>query len=170
MKNFFEKHREIIVYIFVGLLTTVVSYGVKFAILYPVSYAMSIDLSVSSDPKVSLLRGVAQSVGWAAAVVFAFFPNKKWVFQNEESDKKKVFAQFIKFVASRVSTYFVELGINILLPMLLIACGYKTFHFIIDIDADLMSTPICIVVITVLNYIISKLLVFKKKKDDAINE
>ena len=72
----------------------------------------------------------------------------------------------MKFVASRISTYFVELAINILLPMLLIACGYKTFHFIIDIDADLMATPICIVVITVLNYLISKLLVFKKKKTE----
>ncbi len=165
MKKLSPKHREIIVYIFVGLLTTLVSYGVKFAILYPVSYAMSIDLSGLSDPRASVLRGVAQSVGWAAAVVFAFFPNKKWVFRSEESDKKTVAVQFLKFVASRVSTYFVELAINILLPMLLIACGYKTFHFIIDVDADLMSTPICIVVITVLNYIISKLIVFRRKKD-----
>ena len=166
MKKLFEKYREIIVYIFVGLLTTIVSYGVKFAILYPVSYAMSIDLSVSSDPRVSILRGIAQTVGWAAAVVFAFIPNKKWVFRNEENDKKRVFAQFVKFVASRISTYFAELAMNVLLPMLLLACGYKTFRFIIDIDADLMSMPICIVVITVLNYIISKLLVFRKKKDE----
>lgn len=167
MKKLWEKYREIIVYIIVGLLTTMVSYGVRLAILYPVSFALSLDLA-SQEPamvaQVSLLRTVAQSLGWVAGVVFAFIPNKKWVFRNEEGGKT-LWAQFGKFVASRVGTYFVELGLAVLVPMLIIACGYQPFTFIITVDADLIATAISIVVVTVLNYILSKLLVFKGKKN-----
>ncbi len=167
MKKIWEKYREIIVYIIVGLLTTVVSYGVRLAILYPVSFALSLDLA-SNEPammaQVSLLRTVAQSLGWVAGVVFAFIPNKKWVFRNEEGGKT-LWAQFGKFVASRIGTYFVELGLAVLVPMLLIACGYQSFTFIVTVDADLIATAISIVVVTVLNYILSKLLVFRSKKN-----
>ena len=166
MKKLFEKYREIIVYIIVGLLTTVVAYGVRLAILYPFAAILNLDLNATDGAmvaKVSALRTVAQTVGWVAGVVFAFIPNKKWVFRNNEGGKT-VWAQFIKFVASRVGTYFVELALAVLLPMGLIACGYKSFHFILEIDADMLSMGISMVLVTVLNYVLSKLLVFKKSK------
>jgi putative flippase GtrA len=165
MKKLWEKYREIIVYVIVGLLTTAVSYGVRLAILYPVAFALSLDLA-STDPaivaQVSVLRTVAQSLGWVAGVCFAFIPNKKWVFRNEEGGKR-LWAQFGKFVASRIGTYFVELGLAVLLPMILVACGYQACTFILTVDADLLSGAISIVLVTVLNYVLSKLLVFKNK-------
>lgn len=172
MKKLFEKYREIIVYIIVGLLTTVVAYGVRLAILYPFAAILSLDLAseeAAMVAKVSVLRTVAQSIGWVAGVVFAFIPNKKWVFQNEEGGKT-LWAQFGKFVASRVGTYFVELGLAVLLPMALIALGYKTFTFIIAIDADMISMLVSMVLVTVLNYVLSKLLVFRKKRSNEAQD
>ena len=167
MKKLFEKYREIIVYIIVGLLTTVVSYGVRFAVLYPGAAIFDLDLSAADDTamvaKVSVLRTAAQTAGWVAGVCFAFIPNKKWVFRNNENDKKTVWTQFGAFVASRIGTYFVELGLAVLFPLLLNILGYRPFRFIIDIDADLLSTVISMVLVTVLNYILSKLLVFRRK-------
>ncbi len=90
MKKFFEKYREIIVYILVGLATTVVAYGVRLLILYPGAAILSLDLAspdTAMIAKVSVLRTVAQSLGWVAGVVFAFIPNKKWVFRNDEGGK-----------------------------------------------------------------------------------
>ncbi len=168
MKKLFRKYREIIVYIAVGLMTTVVAYGVRLLILYPFAAMLSFDLNsmdAAMVAKVSALRTVAQTVGWIAGVIFAFIPNKKWVFRNEESEKKTVLKQFGAFVMSRLGTYFVELGLAVLMPMLLIACGYKTFRFIIDVDADMMSMAISMVLVTALNYVLSKLLVFRKKKE-----
>ena len=168
MKKIFEKYREIIVYIIVGLMTTVVAYGVRLLILYPFAAMLSLDLNATDAAmvaKVSVLRTVAQTVGWIAGVVFAFIPNKKWVFRNEDNEKKTVMKQFGAFVASRIGTYFVELGLAVLMPMILIACGYKTFHFMIDVDADMLSMAISMVLVTVLNYVLSKLLVFRKKKE-----
>ena len=163
MKKLFEKYREIIVYIGVGLLTTVVAYGVRFAVLYPFASMLSIDLSVNSADA-TVLRTVAISLGWVAGVIFAFFTNKSWVFQDKVSGKGAVWAQFGKFTLSRLSTYFVEWGLGALLPMLMIACGFEPFEFIIKIDADMITTAVSVVLVTVLNYILSKLLVFTKKK------
>lgn len=165
MKKLWEKYREIIVYIIVGLLTTIVAYGVRFAVLYPVAAAMSLDLGNNGDYRVAVLRTVAISLGWVAGVIFAYFTNKKWVFRDTVSGKSEVAKQFGKFVASRLGTYFVEWGIGVLVPMLLIACGFKAFHFIIDVDADMIATLVSIVVVTALNYILSKLLVFRKKSE-----
>lgn len=164
MKKLFEKYRELIVYVIVGLLTTVVAYGVRFAVLYPLAAVLSLSLDDNGDIRVGVLRTVAISIGWVAGVIFAYFTNKKFVFRDKVSEKKAVIRQFFKFVASRVGTYFVEWGIGVLVPMLLISCGFAGFRFVIDIDADMMATLISVVVVTVLNYILSKLLVFKKEK------
>lgn len=165
MKNFWKKHREIIVYIIVGLLTTAVSYGTRFATLYPFASLLSLDLSSSTDASVSLLRTVAVSLGWAVGVIFAFFANKYWVFRDELRGKSATGKQFGKFVVSRLGTYFVEWGIGVLVPVALIALGYTPFHFVINIDADMIATAISVVVVTVLNYILSKMLVFRKKNE-----
>ena len=170
MKELFKKYREIIVYIIVGLMTTAVSFGVRFAVIYPFASILSLDLTATSGAdvaKVSMLRTVAVSLGWAAGVIFAYFTNKHWVFQDKVKGKAATAKQFGKFVASRVGTYFVEWGISVLLPMLLIACGYKAFTFIINVDADMLAAIVSAVVVTVLNYIISKLLVFRKKENKS---
>ena len=170
MKNIWNKYREIIVYIIVGLMTTVVSFGVRFAVIYPFASILSLDLNATvgeAAAKVSVLRTVAVSVGWAAGVIFAYFANKHWVFRDTVKGKSETAKQFGKFVASRIGTYFVEWGISVLVPMLLIACGYTGFYFIINVDADMLAALISAVVVTVLNYILSKLLVFKKKKNSS---
>ena len=185
MRKVFAKYREIIVYIGVGLLTTLVAYGVRFAVLYGFEGIFKAtfeaifkaiadltgetweteELIAAADlAAASTLRTVAVSLGWIAGVIFAFFTNKWWVFRDKVKEKGKVAAQFGKFVGSRVGTYFVELGIGVLVPMILLACGYKDFHFIVNITPDLIATAVSVVVVTVLNYILSKLLVFGKKK------
>ncbi len=164
MKKLFEKYREIIVYIIVGLATTVIAYGVRFAVLYPVAAAMGLDLGNTEDVKVSLLRAVATSAGWCVGVVFAYFANKVWVFRDKVKGAARLWIQFGKFTLSRLSTYFVELGIGVFVPWLLLICGYQSFKFIIMIDADMIATAISMVVVTVLNYILSKLLVFKRQR------
>ena len=66
---------------------------------------------------------------------------------------------------ARVFSCLLELAIAVGLPLLRTKAGYKPFRFIIEVDADKMTTVISIVFITVLNYVLSKLLVFRKKKE-----
>ena len=165
MKKFFIKYREIIVYLIVGVLTTLVSYGVRFAVLYGGAALLGIDLGDATAGNTVALRAAAPTIGWAVAVLFAFYPNKIWVFKDEDKEKKRTVIQFFEFVGSRVGTYFAEMGLAVLFPMLLAALGYKTFHFIIDVDADVMTAVVSMIIITILNYVLSKFLVFRKKKE-----
>ena len=163
IKKLFEKYREIIVYIGVGLLTTLVAYGVRFAVLYPFAALLSIDLGVN-NAEATVLRTAAITVGWVAGVIFAFFTNKSWVFQDKVKGTRAVLIQFGEFTLSRLFTYFIEVGIGVGIPALLIALGYKPFKIIITFDADLIALGFSVVIVTILNYILSKLLVFRKKK------
>ena len=160
-----EKYREIIVYIIVGLMTTVVAYGIRLGIIYGCAPMLGIDLSAQGGDA-AMLRTVAVSLGWVAGVIFAFFTNKSWVFRDKVSGRRAVLSQFGEFTLSRVFTYFVELGLGVGVPPLLTALGYKPFKIILTFDADLIATGVSVVLVTVLNYILSKLLVFRKKKTE----
>ena len=163
MKELFKKYRELIVYIIVGLMTTAVAYGIRLGIIYGFSPILGIDLSAEGG-KAAVLRTVAVSIGWVAGVIFAFFTNKSWVFQDKVSGKRAVLVQFGEFTLSRLFTYFVEVGIGVGIPALLIALGYKPFKIIITFDADIIALGFSVVIVTILNYILSKLLVFRKKQ------
>lgn len=163
MKELFKKYREIIVYIIVGLMTTVVSYGIRLGVIYGFAPVLGIDLAADGG-RAAVLRTVAVTAGWVAGVIFAFFTNKSWVFQDKVSGKSAVLVQFGEFTLSRLFTFFIEWGLGVGVPALLNALGYQPFKLILTFDADLIATGISVVLVTILNYILSKLLVFRKKQ------
>ena len=91
---------------------------------------------------------VSNVITWMIAVYFAFAINKKFVFESN----KKVTGELIQFYGGRIVTLFVEQAI--------------LYIFIIRMSFDnLIVKMIAQVVIIILNYIISKFIVFKKEKD-----
>lgn len=134
MQEFLRKHREIIAYLIVGVLTTVVSWIV---------YAL---LRIVMDMNDPLQVQIAVFMRWFAGVLFAYFTNRKYVFQSR--DPKMLF-EFLKFVGSRVTTLLSDMFIMWLMVSVL---GIN----------DWIATLTSAVVVTVLNYIFSKMLVFKK--------
>ena len=164
-KELFQKYREIIVYIIVGLLTTIVAYGFRLGVVYGFAPILGIDLAEAGG-RAAGLRAVGTTVGWVAGVIFAFFTNKIWVFRDNVKGKRAVLIQFGEFTLSRLFTYFIEVGIGVGIPALLIALGYKPFKIILTFDADLIALGFSVVIVTILNYILSKLLVFRKKKEN----
>ena len=91
---------------------------------------------------------VSNVVTWIIAVYFAFAINKKFVFESN----KKVTGELIQFYGGRIVTLFAEQAI--------------LYIFIIRLSFDnLIIKLIAQVVIIILNYIISKFIVFKKEKN-----
>ena len=134
------KYREILVYIIVGGMTTVVSWGCKFlwgAIFYS---GVSIP-TVAQNTVLVIVENVA-------GILFAYFPNRKWVFQSKDPN---IFREFTGFVGSRLGTWGLSYVLNLLLTNVL------------HIDYRI-TTIIVGVVVVIGNYIISKFLVFRKKK------
>ena len=133
----FRKYRELIAYVIVGGLTTVVS----MALYYGSTWAFL-------DGSDALQVQIANVISWIGAVAFAYVTNRVFVFQSHST---AVFREIVSFVSSRVLTLLLDMGC-----MWLMVTAIGVDHRI----AKLVS----MVLVTVGNYVISKLLVFKKEK------
>lgn len=134
------KHREIIVYLIVGVLTTIFAWGIKFL--------WNIVFYAGTAHPLPVQTTILTIVEFVAGVAFAYPTNRKWVFR---STNPNILKEAAGFVAARLAT----LGIQMLLNLLLINVMNVNFY---------VATVLISVVVVVSNYVFSKLLVFRKKK------
>lgn len=132
--NIYHKNEEIWNYLIVGFLTTIVSIGsyALFARIMKISYIYSNVFS------------------WVAAVLFAYFANRIFVFHSNENNKIK---EFLKFTTSRLATLLID---TLCMILLIEICKIN----------DMISKIIVQFIIVILNYVLSKLLVFKPNKKE----
>ena len=148
MKQLLRKlvNRETVTYLIFGVLTT----GVNYLVFFVLNYLFGEDLA--------LLHNAA---AFAAAVLFAFVPNKLWVFESKSWQPAVALREFGAFVGARLTSFGIE--------ELLLWAAKDLLHagrYLILGLSGLSIAKILISVLTViLNYIFSKLLVFKKRKD-----
>ncbi len=91
---------------------------------------------------------VSTIISWIAAVLFAFITNKYFVFKTE---KKGIVKELFLFVLMRLFSLLVDIALMFIMVDLL------------NIN-DLVAKVVANVVIIVLNYVLSKLIIFKKEK------
>lgn len=132
------KHREIIVYLIVGVMTTLVSWIASFL------------LKLFLDSGHVFQNFLINTGGWIAGVCFAYPTNRIFVFR---STNPRILAEFLGFSASRLSTW--------ILDILVMALTVNVF----SMDYWIAKIFISSVLVTVLNYVISKLLIFRSKKE-----
>lgn len=137
IKELYLKYKEVINYLIFGVLTTVVSLVV---------YYISVFTFLNPEDAVQLQ--VANILSWIAGVAFAYFTNRKYVFESKENNKLK---EAGKFVLARV--------ITLVMDMIIMWLGVTVLHL-----NDKIIKLISQVVIIVSNYIFSKLFVFKEKE------
>jgi len=135
----FHKYREQIVYVIVGLMTTIVSWGTHFLL-----FSMRAHLFILA------------TLPTVVAIAFAFFTNKWWVFRSVAKDFETVFREAITFVGSRgIMGLFEAISILVLVNL-----GFDRIFFSTEaFDARLVVS----VVVVIGNYFISKFWVFKQK-------
>ena len=132
------KHREILVYLIVGGLTTLVSWAAKF--LWNLAF-----YGGTPDPT-ALQNTILSVVENAAGIAFAYPTNRRWVFQSKNPN---ILAEAVSFVGSRLLTMLLGWLLNLL------------FTNVLGVPM-MVSTVIASVFVVVVNYVISKLLVFRK--------
>ncbi|MCD8077666.1 MAG: GtrA family protein [Lachnospiraceae bacterium] len=130
---FYQKHREVLLYLLFGGLTTFISIG---------SYGYLIWLGV--EP---LLANV---ISWILAVLFAYVTNSTWVFEARPQGWGERCRQIFSFYGGRVATLLLEEAILLLFVELL---GWNAM--LVKVAGQ--------VLVVAANYIISKLWVFRKK-------
>lgn len=139
IKELYVKYKEIINYLIFGVLTTLVNLITKYILLFTVL-----------NPTNGFQLQIAIIVSWIVAVIFAYFTNRKFVFESKNQNKLK---EFMSFVVARIATLLLEMFIM------------WFFVTLLKLNSDLyviIFTLVAQVAVVIGNYIFSKLFVFKK--------
>lgn len=131
-----RRHRELVSYVFWGAMTTVVNYVVYFLL----------------TEGLQIYYLTSNSIAWALSVLFAYFVNKLYVFQSRNWAWRVALRELWQMVASRLFSLGLEMGILWLFVDVLL-CP----HGVVKLIAN--------VVVVIVNYILSKFIIFKKKAD-----
>lgn len=132
MKNLYKKYKDIFYYVVFGVLTTLVNIAVYWLAAHPVG-----------------LKTVPSSIiAWVAAVLFAYVTNRKWVFHSEAETVTAITREVIYFFLCRFATGVIDW-----------AFMYITVDLLHMNDVVMKFTANVIVI--VLNYVASKLVIFK---------
>lgn len=172
LRGLCEKHREILLYLVFGVLTTLVSWVVYYGVLIGGRAALGIPAEETTTGRYLALYTVAQVIQWIAAVLFAFFTNKKWVFTSADASTATS-RQLVTFAGSRLVTFFLDYGITYGGTLALAACFPNMVGVLLLGKernlAELLSKAAAAVIVVIANYVFSKLLVFRRKKDEPQN-
>lgn len=133
-RSLWEKYRSILIYLIFGVLTTAVNYLV---------YIPCLNL-------LGLKASVSNVIAWCVAVLFAFLTNKPFVFESKDWSVKTVVPEFTKFVGTRVASGLME---TVILMVAVDMLGWN----------GVIWKLVTSVIVVILNYIGSKLLVFRRK-------
>ena len=131
----YKKYKEIIVYLVFGVLSTIVNFVSYFIF----ARVIGIDEVISSG------------LSWLCAVIFAYITNKIFVFNSKTSTAKQLIKEAITFISCRVVSG--------------IFCDVGTFAIMVKVLRinDMIAKVITQVMVVIVNYIFSKLVIFKKR-------
>ena len=134
IKELFIKYKSLISYAFFGVLTTLINWA-SYYLFYDV-------LGVANVP--------STIIAWGLAVAFAFITNKVLVFDSKSFDRKTLIYETLTFIAARVATGLLDVLIMFVAVDVLLGNA-------------MVWKLISNIIIIILNYILSKLMIFRKK-------
>ena len=140
IKKIYQKYKEIVNYLIFGFLTTVISLGTY--------YLLTMTILNPNNP---IELQITNVISWIVAVNFAYFTNRKYVFNSKN---KKIFSEMIKFYLARIASLLIDM---LLMYILVSKLKYN----------DKIMKIIVQIVVIVMNYIFSKVIIFKKIEGEA---
>ncbi len=130
--DLYNKYKEVLLYLFFGVLTTIVSL---------VSYYICSEI-------LEIHYLISNVISWIFAVAFAYVTNRVWVFESKTKDIKSILKEIFTFVNCRLLSGFIDMIVMFLLVDAL------------NINA-LYAKIFTQVIVVILNYVFSKLIIFK---------
>lgn len=128
-----KKYKEVIMYLIFGVLTTLINI-VSFYIM----------------DKLGISLYVNNTIAWILSVLFAFVTNKLFVFESKDMKPKVILKEGISFFGFRLLSYFVDM-----FCIFLLVDVFKVNKLIAKVVGN--------VIVIIINYIFSKLFIFKKE-------
>ncbi len=135
MLDFIKKHRGVILYLLFGALTTLVNIASYWLFAHPLA----------------LNTLISTILAWVVSVIFAFFTNKLIVFEARGNGVRRFLYELGAFLLARVATGALDVAIMLV------------FVDILHLN-DIVIKIVSNVVVIILNYIVSKFIIFAKKR------
>lgn len=135
MKELLKKYKEIILYFIFGVLTTIVN-----VVVYSICAKIC-----------GINYQISNVIAWVISVVFAFITNKIYVFESKDKSLKVMLKEGLSFCGFRIFS----LGADLATMYVMVS--------ILSID-DIIAKIVANVIVAIINYVFSKLIIFKKKK------
>lgn len=163
MKKLFQNKWEMIAYVAFGALTIAVGLPIYLGVFAIAENLLHIPLVDKSTAVYTAVYVIAQVLKWVITVLITFYTHRKWVFHSRGPIKK----QLLLFCSSRFFTFFLDLlatyGMIHLLSLWLSPANPPVLLGL-EMTAELWAKLIVAILVIILNYIISKLLIFRKKR------
>ncbi len=163
-KEFYKKHKAIVLYFAFGVGTTLISLGSYYIIRKVFPDAESVPPWLSWIFNITAMFHIESNtvlpvlISWILANLFSFFTNRVYVFNSQAHNFGRFMFEMAKFFASRIATLIVDMVIMFLLVDLTGIHG-GLYEFCAKIFSN--------IIVLILNFILSKVFVFRKKKMSA---
>ena len=137
IKKIYQKYHEIINYLIFGVLTTIVSLGSYYLLT-----------SFIFNPNDAIELQITNILSWIFAVTFAYFTNRKYVFNSKD---KNILGEMVKFYLARLTSLLIDM------LLMYIFVSYLKYN-------DKIIKVIVQIIVVTMNYIFSKILIFKNQR------
>lgn len=168
IKQFLIEKKHLFLYLLCGILTTAVSLLACYLSLRTATVLFHDE----NGAPTAIADIIGSTVQWVSGVLVAFVTNRAWVFTEAEKGREAAWRQLVLFSGARLTTYFLEVGINLCAIALLspwIGANAPVLNLLfvqITLEARLWAKIASSVLVVIANYYISKLVVFRKKKNE----
>ena len=145
LRDLYYKYEEKWLYLFFGVLTTAVSF---------ITAGVSKHFLEAGGLGKNAVGDISTAISWVCAVTFAYLTNRVWVFESHAEGKKALVSEAASFYGGRIFTLLVEMAI--------MKVGFSWIginYWVTKIAAN--------VIVLILNYVISKIFVFRDKNNTA---
>ena len=172
-----SKLKEITLYLLFGVIVTIVSLGTYYG-MFILLRKSGVPLDDSTSATYITVYIVAQILQWVTGVLTAFFTNKKWVFTDADQNVS-TWKQLSIFAAGRVGTFFLDLVLVYVGNLFFGLFFTDTFGWgladkvlaTLSLKANEFCSKLFVsILIVIINYILSKLFVFKDPREEAKEE
>ena len=141
LADWYRKHREGMRYLIFGALATIVNI---------LTYVVFSAVILNGLPSKEIIVNISEVIAFIVAVIFAYITNKIYVFKSKVATFKELIREIISFTSCRIVTEIISI------LMMNVAIWFSI--------NDILMKVIANIVVIILNFIFSKLIIFKKKE------
>lgn len=158
---------EMLSYLFFGVMTTVVNFFVFFVTDKILGNGCIAEFTVFGHVFKITFEDISTFIAWIIAVLFAYVTNKLWVFESKNTKASVVVKELFSFFGARIVSFvvFESFGFMIMRNILINIGIFESENAPKWIAKIFMS-----VAVVVFNYVMSKLVIFRKKKSESESE